>query len=46
MYDYMLDIPPDFLGMPRVLVLILIQTGLPGIALVLTIGQLVSTLYI
>lgn len=38
------DIPHDFAGMPSILVLILVQTGLPGVALTLTFGQLVSPL--
>jgi hypothetical protein len=41
-----LDIPHDFAGMPAILVLILVQTGLPGVALTLTFGQLVSHLSI
>ena len=39
-------IPKDFGGMPEVLVLLLFQIGLPGVALVLTFGQLVSQLYV
>jgi hypothetical protein len=35
-------IPSNFLGMPQGLVLVLVQTGLPGVALVLTVGQLVT----
>ena len=34
-------IPPNFLGMPAGLILVLVQTGLPGVALTLNIGQLV-----
>jgi hypothetical protein len=34
-------IPKNFAGLPEVMVLILIQTGLPGVALTLNIGQLV-----
>jgi hypothetical protein len=36
------NIPKNFLGMPYLLVLILVQTGLPGIALTLNFGQLVQ----
>jgi hypothetical protein len=39
---FFLDIPHNFAGMPSILVLILVETGLPGIALTLTVGQLVS----
>ena len=39
------DIPKDFGGMPEALVTVLFQTGLPGIAIVLTYGQLISQLY-
>lgn len=39
-------IPKHFAGMPEVMVLILVQTGLPGIALTLTFGQLVSQLFV
>jgi len=39
-------IPSDFAGLPPTLVLVLLQTGLPGIALVLTYGQLVSQLFV
>ena len=38
-------IPKDFGGMPPTLVLLLFQIGLPGVALVLTYGQLVSQIY-
>ena len=40
------DIPKDFAGMPEIMVLILCQTGLPGVALVLTYGQLVSQIFV
>eukprot|EP01035_Chromulina_nebulosa_P030376 gene30376-40361_t len=39
-------IPENFAGMPHVLVLILVQTGLPGVALTLTFGQLISQIYV
>jgi hypothetical protein len=39
-------IPKGFAGMPEVLVVILVQTGLPGIALTLTFGQLISQLFV
>jgi len=39
-------IPPDFLGLPYVFILIFIQTGLPGIALTLTFGQLIGQIYV
>lgn len=39
-------IPRNWLGMPSVLVLILLETGLPGIAITLTVGQLISQLYV
>ena len=39
-------IPHNFGGMPPALVLILFQIGLPGVALVLTFGQLVSQIYV
>jgi hypothetical protein len=38
-------IPKNFGGMPETLVTVLFQTGLPGIAIVLTYGQLLSQLY-
>jgi len=38
-------IPPNFAGMPRILVTLLVQTGLPGVALTLTFGQLVGQIY-
>lgn len=40
------SMPEDFAGMPKVLNLILLQTGLPGVALTLTFGQLVSQIYV
>ena len=39
-------IPKNFVGMPALMTTILVQTGLPGIALVLTFGQLVSQIYV
>lgn len=39
-------IPANFANLPPVLILILIQTGLPGIALTLTFGQLISQIYV
>jgi len=32
--------------MPRILVVLLVETGLPGLAIVLTFGQLVSQIYV
>lgn len=40
------NIPKDFLNLPPLLITILLQTGLPGVALVLTFGQLVSQIYV
>jgi len=39
-------IPPNFIGMPHGVVLALIETGLPGVAIVLTFGQLVSQIFV
>lgn len=39
-------IPANFAGMPTSLVSVLIQTGLPGVAITLTFGQLISQLYV
>ena len=39
-------IPPNFANMPNILVKILVQTGLPGIAIVLTFGQLISQIFV
>lgn len=39
-------IPENFAGLPPLMILVLLQTGLPGIALVLTYGQLVSQLFV
>ncbi|KAJ1438290.1 silicon transporter-domain-containing protein [Ochromonadaceae sp. CCMP2298] len=36
----------SFEGLPSILVLIFIQTGLPGIALTLNVGQLISQIYV
>ena len=35
-------IPHNFAGLPKIVIIILLQTGLPGIAMTLTVGQLVS----
>jgi len=40
------DIPMDFAGLPSTMVLILCKTGLPGVALVLTYGQLISQIFV
>jgi len=40
------DIPPTFLGMPNIMVILLVQTGLPGVAITLTFGQLISQIYV
>ena len=40
------NIPQDFATMPKLMVNVLVQTGLPGVALVLTYGQLISQLYV
>jgi hypothetical protein len=39
-------IPEDFGGLPSAMVLALFQIGLPGVALVLTYGQLVSQIFV
>ena len=39
-------LPPNFAGMPPLLNTILVKTGLPGIALVLTIGQLIGQIFV
>jgi hypothetical protein len=39
-------IPKNFGGMPPILVVVLFQIGLPGVALVLTFGQLVSQIFV
>jgi hypothetical protein len=39
-------IPHNFAGLPPLLITIILQTGLPGVALVLTYGQLVSQIYV
>jgi len=39
-------IPHNFAGMPTILVLILVQTGLPGVALTLNIGQLIGQIFV
>lgn len=35
-------IPHNFAGLPKIMIIILLQTGLPGVAMTLTVGQLVS----
>eukprot|EP01035_Chromulina_nebulosa_P019885 gene19885-25840_t len=40
------NMPANFAGMPSILVTILVKTGLPGVALVLTFGQLVGQIYV
>lgn len=40
------SIPHDFAGLPAILVLILIETGLPGVFLTLTVGQLISQIFV
>jgi hypothetical protein len=40
------DIPENFGGLPPTMVLLLFQIGLPGVALVLTYGQLISQIYV
>lgn len=40
------NMPDDFWGMPPAFVSVLAKTGLPGVALVLTVGQLVSQLFV
>ena len=40
------DIPHDFAGMPETMVTVLVETGLPGVALTLTYGQLLSQLFV
>ncbi len=39
-------IPKNFAGLPHVLVLIVLETGLPGVAITLTVGQLVSICFV
>lgn len=39
-------IPENFAGLPSIVVLALIETGLPGVFLTLTIGQLISQIYV
>jgi hypothetical protein len=39
-------IPENFLGMPSIMVLILVRTGLPGVAITLTFGQLISQIFV
>ena len=39
-------IPHDFGGLPPTFILLILQIGLPGVALVLTFGQLVSQIYV
>jgi hypothetical protein len=40
------DIPKNFGNLPSIVVLLLFQIGLPGVALVLTYGQLVSQIFV
>jgi len=40
------DMPDNFAGMPAAMTLILLQTGLPGVALTLTYGQLISQIFV
>jgi hypothetical protein len=40
------NIPKDFGGLPETMVLVVFQVGLPGVALVLTYGQLISQLFV
>ena len=40
------DMPSDFAGMPAAMTLVLLQTGLPGVALTLTYGQLISQIFV
>jgi hypothetical protein len=40
------DTPEDFAGLPAGLIVILQETGLPGVAIVLTYGQLISQLFV
>jgi hypothetical protein len=39
-------IPENFGGLPPTMVLVVFQVGLPGVALVLTYGQLISQLFV
>ena len=39
-------IPENFAGLPSIVVLALIETGLPGVFLTLTVGQLISQIYV
>jgi hypothetical protein len=38
--------PANFLGMPQTAVIVLLGVGIPGIMLVLTVGQLIPQLYV
>ena len=40
------EVPPDLWGLPPTFVLILVQTGIPGIMWVLTFGQLIPQLFV
>jgi len=42
---FSLDIHHDFAGIPETIMLIFVKTGLPGVAVSLCIGQLVSSLF-
>ena len=39
-------LPSNFAGMPSIVTVILVKTGLPGVALTLTFGQLISQIYV
>lgn len=41
-YYFSLDIPHDFAGIPEIIMLVFVKSGLPGVAVSLCIGQLVS----
>jgi hypothetical protein len=38
--------PEDFIGLPKLAVLIFLESGIPGIMLVLTVGQLIPQLFV
>jgi hypothetical protein len=40
------NMPASFAGMPNILCIILVKTGLPGVALTLTFGQLISQIFV
>jgi hypothetical protein len=39
-------LPDDFLSLPKIILVLVIGTGLPGIAITLTFGQLISQIYV